>query len=384
MVRGQIDRCHGRIVFGWATPQNDGAHAEITVLDPSGGVVAKTMAAIERDDLVALGEARVDFGFRLEIPAFDGPGSVRVLADGTELPGSPLSLGESVFDGELTIEDGRVRGWVSSREAVSRIEPVLLFDQDGMHVATLQTAHVETPEDPFFHPACFDAPLPPACFGRAEIWLAARVGIATVATASGAARLNGYLDALSEDSCRGWLFSPDARTATLEIEVYRDGILAGRGSTGLDRSDVRAIYPDVGRCGFEIALRPGPTINRGMAHVSLRLSGSDADLLGGPFRIGSKAQAIQEALDAQADIAEAPMLREAVSVWLQQTRGGPPTLRLPARKLAPVEPSARRLTVAIPVNCSAISRSRNSNTLPLYCTVSCLNFAVVSSGERFF
>jgi GT2 family glycosyltransferase len=330
-------------------PQNDGVHAEITVLDPSGAVIARSVAATVREDLVTVGEGRVDFGFRVDIPDFEPPGQVRLLADGTELPGSPLSLGEGVFDGELTIADGRVRGWVSSREAVSRIEPVLLFDQDGTHVATLQTAHAGAPDDPFFNPAWFDAPLPPACFGRAEVWLAARVGVATIATASGAARLNGYLDALTDSMCRGWLFSPDAPVAAQEIEVYRDGVLIGGGTTGHDRYDVRVLYPEVGACGFEIGLRPGPATNHDMAHLSFRLSGSDAELFDGPFLVGSKAEAMQNALEAQAGVSGSPLLREAVSVLLHQIRGGPPMLRLPTRRLTPAEPSTRRITVAIPV-----------------------------------
>ncbi len=86
-----------------------------------------------------------------------------------------------------------------------------------------------------------------------------------------------------------------------------------------------------------------------MAHLSFRLSGSDAELFDGPFLVGSKAEAMQNALEAQAGVSGSPLLREAVSVLLHQIRGGPPMLRLPTRRLTPAEPSTRRITVAIPV-----------------------------------
>ncbi len=359
MLNGHIDCCEGRNILGWAIPSEDRPHCEITVADPAGNIVAGVVASSPRSDLFSLGAGRTDFAFRIGVPDVDQPGPVRIFADGVEMPGSPVLLGPDRFDGHMTIADGRVSGWVSSRDRMSITTPVQLYDQDGERVATLATTLSPNKDDSFFRPALFSAPLPQACFGRDELLLTAKAGDTVFATATGAARLNGYLDALSAKTCGGWVFSPDAPERRLEVAVYRDGVMIGSATTALERDDVRSLYPGVGRCGFEVALEPDRRATDSVAHISIRLTGSSHELFGGPFLMGTRAQIMQDAYEAL--LAAIPgiamrggagsgVLRAGYNEWLHSMRGGSGEVRIKTQPLLTASAPARRLTIVIPVH----------------------------------
>ncbi len=361
MLTGQIDYCHGRYIAGWVLPEQPGQHRRIVVSDESGNAVASGLAAEPRSDLATLGQGRIDFGFRIAVPPSVGAGPLRVFADDKELFGSPLFVGASVFDGHMTIQGGVVSGWVSSREAESATPPVALYDQDARRVAVVQTERDPVADDPLFWPARFCLDLPAACFGRSELHLLAVVEGAgdtpPFARATGAAELRGFIDTASETVCAGWVFSPDVPSRRFDVAVYRDGELAGTASNSLERGDVRASHPSVDRCGFDLTLPPRREPVSGLTHISVRLVGSDRELLGGPFLIGSRAQAMQDAYHAASLVHRsgvvrdtgASLLRQALGDWLRSGRGGSGEIRLPARPLQLPAPTTRRMTIVVPV-----------------------------------
>lgn len=356
MLNGQIDHCQGRYIFGWAISVRNGDHCRITVADPFGQTIAEAVASEPRGDLAALDNGRIDFSFRVGVPAVAGAGPVQVFADGVEIPGSPLFLLPDIFDGGLWIDRGVVSGWVSNRQAVSATGPVLLHDQDGHLVATLAATLDPAGDDPLFRPALFSAPLPADCFGRVESFLTAQIGGAAFARAMGPSRLEGYLDTISDTACAGWLFSPDAPGRCFELEVYRDDVLVGAGATTLPRGDVSARYLGLERCGFELTMRPSQEPRRGLSHVSMRIVGSNHELFGGPFLIGSRGQAIQDAYAAASAIqCSAPLsgigaglLRDALGEWLRAGRAAAGDVRVKTRSRQPAA-TARRVVIVVPV-----------------------------------
>ncbi len=359
MLNGQIDYCRGRYVFGWAVPVRPNSHCTITVIDSSGETIAETIASAPREDLAGVGGGRCDFAFKVGVPFTDAPGPVRVFANATEMPGSPLFLEADIYDGEMSIVGGIVSGWVTNRHLGNVTRPVTLTDQDGRQVMTVQPSVDPSADDPLFRPARFSAPVPAGCFGRTELCLTARIGSAPFAMATGPARLEGYLDTVSRDFCAGWLFSPDSPGRRFELAVYRDGALAGGGSARLHRADVASRYPNAGICGFELNLKPGHNRTDGLAHISIRLAGSDRDLFGGPFLVGSHASAVQDAHDAMEATsgidpgsAAAAILRDAFADWLRGLRSGG-DVRIKARRLDPPPQPGRRLAIVIPVYADA-------------------------------
>src|SRR6202012_534202 len=116
--------------------------------------------------------------------------------------------------------------------------PVIITDQDGTVVATVLPDPSPDDTDPLFRPGRFTAIVPGACFGRAELCLTARVGETIFAQTAAPMRLEGYLDALTDSTCAGWLYSPDAPLRRLTLVVLRDGKPVGTASTGLYRRDV--------------------------------------------------------------------------------------------------------------------------------------------------
>ncbi len=352
MQTGQIDHCQGRYAFGWAIPWDRSARCHIVAVDPAGDVIAETTANQPRGDLLAIGGGECDFGFQLAIPFTDDTGPLRILADDREMPGSPLFMGPDILDGALTIEGGRVHGWVTNRHSVTVTQDVTLTDQDGQVVMTVTPTLAPEDGDPLFRPGRLDALLPPHCFGRNEICLTARVGGTPFAQAFGPVRLEGYLDSLSEDGAAGWLFSPDAPTQRFTVVAWRDGKPAGSALVRLNRQDVAGRHPGAGACGFDLPFKPQAEPRATLTHLSLRLAGSDRDLFGGPFLIGPAATGIEQAQGALASdrlsASTRAALQDAFSTWAGHLRGGA-DLRLKARRLPSAEPAVRRLAVIVPV-----------------------------------
>ncbi|MDR3532720.1 MAG: glycosyltransferase [Rhodopila sp.] len=320
-------------------------------------MVAGAVASEPRDDLARVGGGRTDFSFRVAVPLIDAPGPFRVLADEVEIRGSLVFLDPDVFDGEISIAGGVVSGWVCDRGLAGITKPVTLIDQDGGFVLTVPTRPDPVGNNPLFRSARFPAALPAHCFGGDELCLTAKIDGATVAQAFGACRLEGYLDKISDTVCAGWLFSVDAPDRAFDIEVYRDCVMVGTGRTMVARDDVAGRYRGVGTCGFEFALTPDKQPSGGLANVSIRLAGSHRELFGGPFLLGSSAQAVQDAyaaagvagaMDAVAGNASA-ILRDAFNDWLRNLRTNAGDIRIRTRSLAHPVDSTRRLAIVIPV-----------------------------------
>jgi GT2 family glycosyltransferase/glycosyltransferase involved in cell wall biosynthesis len=326
----------------------------VAVKDSAGQVIASAVASIPRADLSVIGGGRTDFAFQVGVPLTAAPGPVRVLADGAELLGSPLYLDADIIDGKLAIEDGVVTGWICSRGASPMTKSVSLIDQDGAVVTTVSTRLDSSDTDPLFQPARFTAVLPAWCFGRTELHLAARVGSVIVARASGACRLEGYLDKITGTKCAGWLFSSDAPDRRFDIAVYHNGVLAGTGRTSISRADVARQHPNAGPCGFEFSILPDPEISPGLSHVSIRLAGSACELFGGPFLLGSCAQAAEDAHRVFGEAGTAGrnaqvVQREAIAGWLRSIRTTGDEIRVRARPLPSTVEATRRLAIVIPV-----------------------------------
>jgi GT2 family glycosyltransferase len=356
LLNGNIDHCRGRHISGWAIPAQRGAHCRITVTDSTGRVLAGVIASDSRRDLASVGDGRIDYAFKVGVPMTDAPGPVRVLADGVELPGSPVSLNADDFDGEISIEGGVVSVWVCNRQMTSIKKPITLIDQDGGLVLMLPGTLDPADTDPLFRPARFSAPLPAHCFGRTELCLTAKIGSTIVARAFGQCRLVGYLDKVTDTLCAGWMFSPDAPGRHFDIEVYRDGILVGCGTTSVERNDVARSYPGAAKCGFEFPLFPAERAATSLKHVSVRLAGSNRDLFDGPFLLGTRAQAAQDAYDAMEAVSldsnpgtVPAILRHAFDEWMQSLRSQPDDLRVRTRPIARVPAPTRRVAIVIPV-----------------------------------
>lgn len=107
-LRGRVDRIASRRVAGWAhDPTRPDAPVELELVD-NGAAVARFFATHHRDDLQAAGIGRGCCAFDLAVPAgWSALGAhvlqVRRACDGTELPGSPVTMQpEATFAPRLT------------------------------------------------------------------------------------------------------------------------------------------------------------------------------------------------------------------------------------------------------------------------------------------
>ena len=352
MLNGQIDHCHGRYIFGWAIPLDRGTRCHLVAIDPRGDIVAEATADQPREDLAVIGNGQHDFAFQLGIPFTDDDGPFRILADGHEIPGSPIYMGPDILAGALRIDGDRISGWVADRRTATCTLPVIINDQDGTIVTAVSPEPSPDDTDPLFRPGRFTAIVPGASFGRTELCLTARAGEAVFAQAVAPMRLEGYLDALTDSTCAGWLYSPDAPHRRLTLVVYRDGKPVGTASTGLYRRDVGDRFPGAENCGFTMTLKPETMPRATLAHISIRLAGSDQDLLGGPFLTGPRATMIEQAQDAlfseRLSSGTRATLQDAFAAWAHTLRAGP-TPRLRTRPLPGSEPPSRRLAIIVPV-----------------------------------
>ncbi len=356
MLNGQIDHCHGRYVFGWAIPRDSGTRCRIVAVDQRGDIIAETTADIPREDLSVVGNGQHDFAFQLGIPFTDEYGPFHILADDIEIPGSPLYMSPDIVAGAIEIDSDRIAGWVADRHTVTCTNPVTIVDQDGAIVATVSPEPSADDTDPFFRPGRFTAIVPGFCFGRTELCLTARVGETTFAQTVAPMRLEGYVDRLTEISCDGWLFSPDAPHRRLTLVIYRDGKPVGTASTGLHRPDVGSRFPGAEDCGFTMTLKPETAPRATLAHISIRIAGSDHDILGGPFLMGQRAAMIEQAQDAlfndRLSSGTRATLQDAFAAWVHTIRAGTMP-RLRARPMPSAEPPPRRMSIVVPVYADA-------------------------------
>lgn len=357
-IRGFVDGLVGSAVSGWAVAQPDTRSCTVEVRDAAGRVVGRGRAARQRTDLLGLGLGRANFGFRVPVAGLGDSPRLHVLADGVELPGSPVATGRGLFDGVAVAADGMVEGWVAERVEGFAPPAIRVLDQDGAVVAEGASVAAGA-ADPVFAPARFCLRLHPSCYGRPELHLTVLADGVAFARAAGSLALTGFLDDLTPDRCAGWLLSPDAPATRFDIEVFRDGVLVGAGRTMLPRDDLRELHPQAWKVGFDIALRPPAHDDPTRASTySVRLADAPApsrrELFDGPFLIGHRIAMVTAARGAARlahlpglSDAERTVLQAALAAFMADRRHGETTLRLPQTVPPPTTP--RRLSVVVPV-----------------------------------
>src|SRR5215472_10136003 len=135
-VTAHLDGFEGTYLIGWAWSDAGGKPCVISVRDESGAQIAEGEASRERPDLAGLGLGRNDFGFRVQVPDLGTTQLVRVFADGVELRGSPLPVGQGHFDGRLYVENGYATGWVTERLQLFQPPQIDIAGPNGEIVAS--------------------------------------------------------------------------------------------------------------------------------------------------------------------------------------------------------------------------------------------------------
>ena len=358
-IAGFVNGLRGTCVEGWAIAAADDAACLIEVRDgETSALLGQGRADCENAELRHLGYRRSNFAFRLPLGIAGTPvRDARVLANGVELPGSPIPIDAQRFAVELKIEDGCVRGSVVDSFGALSPPAVTLTDQDGRDLGkVLQKASPgggpeRTP---------FVLALPAASYGRPEYLVRALIGGREAAYATADLRLDGYLDRLTPELCSGWLLLPGAPGVRPRIEVWRDGKIVGRARCERPRPDLRGRYPNSWHCGFEAELSP-PHGKFSPAQISIRLADTEFELFNGPFTVGWRASLI-DAAHAAARIANRPdlplsdaeraVLRAAIGGFCKDQReAGGEYGRLAGVTVAARRSAAtnRRLNIVIPV-----------------------------------
>jgi len=356
IVMGYVDGMEGAYVAGWAT-RSDGGECKITVRTPEGKIVGKGNASHARPDLSALGYGKTNFAFRVPIPDIGSHRVLIVFADDVELGPSPVEVGPGLFRGNVMFHSGRAEGWVT--ELTADFSPPLVTIQDGRGRTVSQgfAAFHDDGLDPYFTPAEYSLDLADFCFGCEELRLTALANGVAFATAECNLSLKGTLEALTESRCSGWLFSPDAPARALSLDIFVDNELAAQTECDLKRADVSAAFPECAAGGFAVDLPPRRMAPTDLATISIRLRGSDLDLLDGPHVIGSTAAVVTAARRAAQLITattdkfsevERSVVQAAISDLLIKTRRDARFMTKTQYGVAPRK-EAPRLNIIIPV-----------------------------------
>ncbi len=351
---GFIDGLEGAYVRGWAIA--DGKRpAAITIRDAAGKLLARGQALLDRPDVARMSRRSPTCGFRIPIRQIGKAGALHVFGDGVELAGSPVPVGPGHYDGGFVVSDGVATGWVTERVDGFRGARIELRDQDGVLLGAAEALVNKDADDPLHTPAQFSIPLGQTCFGRPDLIVLAFANGVRFAETQGRMRLDGYLDTLTARRCSGWLLCPEAPSRNLSITVWRDGVEAGSGTCHFPRDDVRDRHPQAYRVGFEITLDAPPAEDDRSAVYSIRLTGTETELFGGPLLVEGRSDAIEAARRvarlAQADPAltapDRAMLRRALGAFINQRRHGAEQsrVRVPARADGA---AGRRLCIVIP------------------------------------
>ena len=331
VIQGHVDGFEGHWVLGWAIAEPDSSSCAVEIIDQNGVVVGKGRATRTRPDLRSLDKGRINFAFRIPVRV-DGDQSLRVCVDGEELAGSPVQVGPGNWDGFVEVGNGRASGWLTERTANRDTPPLVeLCDENGA-VLTQVRSHFDVADSGSrFIPARFDAPLDQVWFGRGELLLSARVDDRTFARTRVNLRVDGFLDMISRVRCAGWLLSPDAPDRELEIEAWINGHRVATTRAARPRDDLRTLYPQSWRKGFEIQFGSPSSIPPDICEISLRLAGSHVEFLGGPFVVGDRTGIINAARGAarlahasshELDVHERSVLNLALGEFIARQRHG--------------------------------------------------------------
>ena len=357
-IRGYVDGMIGGYVTGWAVAEPDHGNCEITVLDPGGEVIARGRASRHRPDLAVLALGRTSLAFRIAVHCPQERQSLRVLADDVELRGSPVPVGGGLYDSDCGIAGGTLTGWITERVTGFEAPMITVINQYGAKVGESPSLLNNSDPDPFSVQARFSIQLADQCFGAGEMRLDLLANGQKFSQRSCNLQIAGNLENVTAETCTGWLLSPDQPQRAFEINVYRDGVLAGTATCDIAREDVRGQYPNCGTPGFFMTL---PKLKSSILHattISLRFPNSDAELFEGPYVIGSRPAAVAAAQRAAQlgykgltgiGAVERAVIQMALSEFLERSRaGGGFVASLQPDPMLP--PGSRpRITIIIPV-----------------------------------
>jgi GT2 family glycosyltransferase/glycosyltransferase involved in cell wall biosynthesis len=356
-IRGHVDGFEGRFICGWAISETDDRNCLVKVVTADGKELARGRASHPREDLRGISPGRTNVGFRILLDKPADISELHVTVDKIPLPGSPIIIGRGIFDGAVRVQSGIVEGVITERSATTTPPQIVVRDQYNRVVA--EGYGIFPPGHDLHKPAIarIDLKLRPECFGFDELELRTFANGVPFSRTLCQARLLGYLDQISNEKCRGWLFSPDAPGQQFEIEVFRDGVRIGRGMCELPREDLREVHPEALRAGFDIDLKVPQIQHDSPAQISIRLAGTEKELFEGPFLIGPRAGLVAAARRAaslvSADPALSPAERQAVqqamAELIAKRRHGPSLIRERLEKRPQALPQQRRLNIIIPI-----------------------------------
>ena len=294
-IIGHVDGLVGKYISGWAATSSDDTNCKIELISETGLSVASGWARRDRRDLAGLNLGRTDFGFRILVADLGSYKSLRVLANGTELPNSPLSLGSHAYDGSFSIVGDRAVGWVCRRnDSIGSIEVVVRSADHVVNITGTATEN-EIDDDVYFKPRRFDIELSSACFNRSDLLLEATVDEQPFGYAHGRLTLVGYIDVIDPGHCEGWLLCPEAPDHTFKVEVWRDCKLLGVAVCDRPREDLRDSHPGNWKRGFLMTFPLQEKLYSTLSSYSFRLPGSTAELFDGPFLAGHRAAFVSTA-----------------------------------------------------------------------------------------
>ena len=332
----------------------------IAVSDSNGWVVATGLADCRRSDLAALNPGRSDFAFRLLLPPVSGPASFVVSADGVVLPNSPVCMGPGLFDGTATCSDGTVSGWVTERvfDGATFHPPVIrAVDQDG-RVLGETASGIEPGDDPGFAPAAFRLELPDWAFANKSLDIQLHANGTAFARCTATLHVIGYIDALTPERCAGWVLSPQVEGRCFTVTAYSGDAVLGTGACRIRRADLAERFPGAATAGFDFPLRPAAPHGLWQP-VSLRFSGSTAELFGGPFlRVGRPGlvalahragQGLRRAVAADGTGFADAALKGGLRRVIEQARAQDGWELLPVPARCPRRVAGIRLTIIVPV-----------------------------------
>jgi GT2 family glycosyltransferase/glycosyltransferase involved in cell wall biosynthesis len=346
-ISGFVDGMEGAYVCGWAVAES-GVPCRVTVTDGAGTVLGEGVADRHRPDLAALGLPHGNFGFRVATTLPARPGRIFVRAEGTELHNSPLKIGPAIFDAVAGLAGGGITGWISQRTPDATLPPLRVTDQRGRDVA--RGVALPDARDPRA-PARLKLTLDDACFGAGLLTLTVHAGATPVAVLEADLTLRGTLENVAPDNCAGWLVAPQDPARSFELDVYRDGVFAGRGRTTKPRADVAKLFPGCATPAFSITLREPDADARESCTLSVRLAGAAQDLFEGPYLVTDRQTAMaaaqqvaQLAHDPALSVAMRAVLRQAASQFMAEQRFSP-------KFASPHQPGAAgtHLAIIIPV-----------------------------------
>jgi len=354
-ISGNVDGFEGTWLVGWAYFEGTAKPCVISVRDETGAQIVEGKASRERPDLAGLDLGRNNLGFRIRVPDLGTTRRLRVFADGVPLRGSPLSVGSGHFDGRLYVENGYATGWVTERLQLFSSPQVEIIGPDGEIVASVPSQRDVRESEPGFSPARFRIPLTPL-LGATDLEIAARANGIAFAHATCDLRLIGNLEFASPERCTGWIFSPNARSARLAVEIRRDGELVATAPVDIVREDVRAVHPDSHAFGFNAVLPPFRMSSEEPCELSLRLPGSRKELFGGPVIVGRRAGVVATVRRLAQSVhrtttlspAERSFLQRALADYADTLRHGGDMYRTRRFAHRP-ESASRRVTIVIPV-----------------------------------